>query len=420
MEKLKFKEILKHRQEICYSNCKKILLNLLYTLIPYIIMPYIVIRYHTMELFPINIATGNAFCNRDQERALLKNLIKANRHVVFSAPRRYGKTSLINQVLLEIGLPHCIMELTMITSAKDMEQLVFECVSNLLGEIMPKSAKTKQSILNIFQMLNPELMLTVSGQKLILHPNNKKEKTENIAEILKKLDSAATLIKKRVIVVMDEFQQLASIDNHTIEASIRHAMQYSKNVSYIFSGSNRHMLISMFNNKNRPFYNSCEIIKLDRITKESYTEFIQNAAKTKWNKPLELEVLNKIFELSALHPSYINRICGYFWLLNEYPTVEKILTYWKQCVESRRVEFTKDILSLSKNQKRVLHYIAKNPSNHPTSHEVCNTLSLPEASVRQAIKKLLSQDYIYKNKEGITQILDPAFADFIKALYAQN
>jgi AAA+ ATPase superfamily predicted ATPase len=370
-----------------------------------------------MELFPINIATGMAFCNRIAERSLLKVYIKSGRPVVIIAPRRYGKTSLVNQVLLELKLPCCIMELTMATSLEEVEQIILQHVSKLLYTLLPRTTKAKQNILKLFRWLNPELVLTAGGQKLIFHPERSKlSKTENVAEILQKLDQAAVLVNKKVVVVMDEFQQLSDIQDHTIEASIRHAMQYSKQVSYIFLGSNRHMLLNMFNNKNRPFYNSCEIIKVNRILENDYVPFIQRAAHKQWGKPLSSPLLEKIFELSELHPSYINRICGHFWAMNEFPTLIQIERYWQSFIDSKRAEFTEDILNLSKNQKKVLAYLAHHPTLHLSSYDVCQAIGLSEASIRQAVKNLMVKDYICKDDTGINRILDPAFKGFIKNL----
>lgn len=369
-----------------------------------------------MELFPVNIATGKAFCNRDQERKLLKKLTTHGRHTVLIAPRRYGKTSLINQVLLELKFPYCLMELTITTSVEEVEQMMIKHISHLLSTLLPRTTKAKQNLLKLFTWLNPELVLTAGGQKLILHPERAKlSATENISELLKKLDSAAILAKKRVVVVMDEFQQLSNIQGHTVEAAIRHAMQYSKQTSYIFSGSHRNMLLAMFNSKNRPFYNSCEIIKLNRITQEYYEPFIQEAAKARWNKPLSQTALEKIFSLSNCHPSYVNRICGYFWLLNEFPTPVRIEHYWQDFIQSGHAEFTADILSLSNNQKKVIAYLANYPVKHATTHEVCRNIGLPESSIRQALKKLLQGDYLYKDKEDVIRVLDPALRDFLKS-----
>lgn len=371
----------------------------------------------TPELFPLNIAIGKAFCNRVQERGLLKQYIKHGRHTVLLAPRRYGKTSLINQVLLELDLPYCLMELILAVSVADVERIIILHISHLLYEILPKTLQAKQKILELFKWLNPELILTAGGQKLVFHPENSKTSTvENIAELLKKLDDAAVMANKKVVVVMDEFQQLNELKNHAIEASIRHAMQYSRQVSYVFLGSNRHMLLSMFNSKNRPFYNSCEIMKLERISIDDYVPFIQQAAHAQWKKKLPPETLEKIFVLSELNPNYINRICGYFWLSNEFPTVTAIEQYWRKFIESKRVEFTENLSELSKNQKRVLAYLAKNPTDQPGSQDNSHAMGLSEASIRQALKKLILKDYIYKDKTGIIRVLDPALRDFINYL----
>jgi hypothetical protein len=215
---------------------------------------------------------------------------------------------------------------------------------------------------------------------------------------------------------MDEFQELSELKGHVIEASIRYAMQYSKNVSYIFSGSNRHMLQSMFNDKNRPFYNSCEIMKLERISAYDYESFIQKEALEKWSKPLMKNIIDQIFTLSELHPSYVNRICSYFWLINIYPTIEKMNAYWENFVESKSCEFTKDILRLSRNQRRLLKHLASNPTKQPSGQQVYLKTGLSEASLRQALNKLILTDYIYRDKEGYIRVLDPAFRDYINKL----
>ena len=367
-----------------------------------------------MQLFPATIAIGDAFCNRSKERQLLKQYINHGNHVVIMAPRRYGKTSLINQVLLEIKKPYCIVELTMATSIHDLERIMLKQVGDLLYSLLPRTIKAKQDILKLFKWLNPELILTVGGQKLVFHPDQHAQTaSENIAEILIKLDAAAKLAHKNIVVVIDEFQQLNEIEDHAVEASIRHAMQYSTQTSYIFSGSNRHMLLSMFNDKNRPFYNSCEIMSISRISAAEYGLFIQHAAQNQWQKPLPQRTLEEIFRISELHPSYINRICGYFWLTNTFPTEARIEEFWRHFVQSKHTEFSEDILRLSKNQRKVFNYIAHYPSLHPCGHEACSGMGIPEASVRQALNSLLKKDYLHKDEAGVTRVLDPALRDFI-------
>lgn len=366
-----------------------------------------------MELFPTNIAIGNAFCNRVEERKQLIQYIQHGRHTVLIAPRRYGKTSLINQVLLELKLPYCIMELTMATSTKDVEEMLLKQVGHLLYEILPKPLKAKQNILKLFKWLNPELTLTVSGQKLVFHPERTQSSLNNMTEALKKINDVAYMTHKKCVVVIDEFQQLNEMEDHVIEASIRHAMQYSQHVSYVFSGSNRHMLQSMFNNKNHPFYNSCEMMRLERISSEDYRSFIQKAAKEQWGQWLSDEILSEIFRLSELHPSYVNRICGHFWLINKFPTRHQIEVFWRDFIEGKRTQYTQDILSLSRNQRKVFSYLAQHPTKHTGNYDVCREVNLPEASIRQAVRRLMWMDYLYKDKDGVIRVLDPALKDFM-------
>ena len=66
------------------------------------------------------------------------------------------------------------------------------------------------------------------------------------------------------------------------------------------------MLHSMFNNKNRPFYNSCETIYLDRISKDDYGAFIQKAALDQWERLIPEEVLEELFLENRTPSSYVN------------------------------------------------------------------------------------------------------------------
>lgn len=278
--------------------------------------------------------------------------------------------------------------------------------------------KAKAAILRLFKWLNPEIILTVGGQRLQFKPAwDKPRHVENISEILLKLDEAAGAVNKKLVVVMDEFQQLNEITEHAIEAAIRYAMQYSKRVSYIFSGSHRYLLLSMFNDKNKSFYNSCETMEISRISEEDYQIFIQKAAQEKWGKPLSTLALEKILILTELHPSYVNRVCGYFWMTNQMPTEKLIDQYWLEFIQSKRTEFSEDLIRFSKNQRRVIVYFAKHPSVHPSNHQVCQAVGLSEASVRQAVQVLLKKDYLYKDNTGLIKVLDPALKTYINRLY---
>lgn len=58
-----------------------------------------------------------------------------------------------------------------------------------------------------------------------------------------------------------------------MEAVLRTYIQRCSNANFIFSGSERHLITEMFSEKARPFYNSADIMNLDVIPIDKYTEF---------------------------------------------------------------------------------------------------------------------------------------------------
>ena len=107
-----------------------------------------------------------------------------------------------------------------------------------------------------FKSLNSELVIQVLGSTLSIHPNF--EQLVDIEQALLGLDAYAAELGKKAVIVFDEFQQISLLKEHqTIEASIRHAVERSKAITYIFSGSNRRLLTAMFSAADRPLYKLC-------------------------------------------------------------------------------------------------------------------------------------------------------------------
>ncbi|OGT32809.1 MAG: hypothetical protein A3C44_03495 [Gammaproteobacteria bacterium RIFCSPHIGHO2_02_FULL_39_13] len=156
--------------------------------------------------FPIGLAVGEAFCNRNKERTHLASNIQHNRHAVLLAPRRYGKTSLVNQVISELKVPHCEMDFLLSASIESAKTKIIEKTGELLFQLLPKTQQAKEKILTIFKKMHPQIVLSAAGQKIILQapgPDTTPEQT--ISDILINLDKTAVAAKKRAVVFMDEF-----------------------------------------------------------------------------------------------------------------------------------------------------------------------------------------------------------------------
>ena len=283
-------------------------------------------------------------------------------------------------------------------------------VTQLMNQLIPGAKLSKQKLMQFFAKMNPVIELSAFGQRLKLNPEEKTHE-ETIMKLLLSLDEAAGALKKKIIFVVDEFQQIAVLDKaHSLEASIRHAVERSQHVFYIFSGSNRTLVEEMFKNKNRPLYHLCDEMKIGRISEKYYDPFIIQAAKKRWPKEKLPEVsIKTILTLTARHPYYLNRLCRMLWDGAVPPDTDKIVFLWNQYVESQKVDWVSDMLSqLTPNQRAVLAALAKEPTKELLNKEFLGNLKMAASSVQRTVGSLLKNDLIYKNQEdGLYHVLNP-------------
>src|SRR5262249_21637935 len=135
-----------------------------------------------------------------------------------------------------------------------------------------------------------------------------------ISEALLLLERLLAEKNKHAVIFIDEFQEIDKISKkRVIEGAFRTAAQEMQHLSLIFSGSIRSLLLSMFEDENRPLYKLCRKIKLDRISANDYEKHIQKIATHTWGKSLEQESFDRIMSLSNRHPYYVNYLCDIIW-----------------------------------------------------------------------------------------------------------
>ena len=93
---------------------------------------------------------------------------------------------------------------------------------------------------------------------------------------------------KRVHIVLDEFQEITELRTPQIEGVLRKHIQ-EQPASYFFVGSRRRILLEMFTDRRRPFFQSAIHYRLDKISPEELSVFIRNrftqeknAARRRW------------------------------------------------------------------------------------------------------------------------------------------
>lgn len=370
------------------------------------------------KIFPLGLAKGKAFCNRVNERKRIGDNIKSIRHSLVISPRRYGKSSLVLYVLEELKIPFVQVDFFVAMDESEIEREILEAVKKLINDLIPIHEKILKTLKEQIKKLKLKLLVGSDGVRFELYTIEKEDSSINIKSALILLEHVLAESKKEAVFFIDECQEIGVVAaSKGIEGAIRYVAQESTHLRFIFSGSNRHMLEQMFNDRSRPLYKLCDKIAVERIHEEDYWAFIQKSAVQKWGQKLSEAVLDQILELTECHPYYVNLICGRVW--SHYPETppsraESIVKMWTEFTEEQKTEVSRELGSLSELQKKLMVQIALGAEHNLTGKERLKQMNATSAAIVKSLKVLERRDFIFYAKDGGVRILDPIIKMSIK------
>lgn len=368
------------------------------------------------DFFPLRIVTGASFCNRHLERKGLKKNLEMKRHTILVSPRRYGKTSLTSQVFEELSevWVHGSVDFLVTLEADDVEKALLALVGQIIPKLIPTHKNLFDKVRSFFSFAQAKLVFSEAGPSIEFTQLKKPQQT--IIEALMGLDQLAGANNKQVALLLDEFQQVGQIkDAEPIEAAIRHAAERAKNVCYIFSGSNRHLLSQMFDDNSRPLYHLCTKLIIERIEAKEYHAHLIKFAKMRWHKIMERTIIDHILFLTKCHPYYVNLLCSRLWDLEEPPHSEnEVEECWLNYISGEKGRMADEITHLTLNQRKILMGIARDNILQPTNKAFLKAINLSLASAAQSVKTLMDKDMIYRDKAGILRLVDPSLEYFLQ------
>jgi AAA+ ATPase superfamily predicted ATPase len=376
----------------------------------------------TEELFPRGIATGRAFCNREQERAVLSAHILAARprHTWISARRRHGKSSLIAQVLLDLKskrrrVEHASLDVFVVHNLKTLDEALREAIGTLSGRLLPRRKRALDYLGKAFASFRPELALGAGGVKLKL--SGDAPSAARIDAMLRALDEAAAHYETRGVLVIDEFQQIARLDEgHAVEGALRSVAQSARALSFVFLGSERTLLAQMFENRDRPLYMLCKHLELGRIATPAYGRFLNDAARLQWHAPLDEAVLGAILTATARHPFYVNALARALWDGRGPPTLQSVEEAWAALLAEESERFKAQLLSIPHLTRAVFKELSASPTATPTAQSVLTALELSVGTVSGAVKWLEERDLLWRDDEEVLRPVDPLMGLYLQGL----
>lgn len=365
--------------------------------------------------FHRGIASGNSFCNRTEELSRIALNIQQTTHTLLISPRRYGKTSLALRAIEASKLPYAHIDLFMKSEAMLVTYEFYSAIGLLISKILKPTQKIIQILESFFKNISVSLKMNESELTFSLSPNSK-EAQNDLKSLLMSVDELLIKYNKNAVIFIDEIQALSeSMIADEVESALRFVAQKTKNISFIFSGSSRHLLSMMFENKSRPLYKLCHKISVQRISAMHYENFINRLAKTKWSGTISKQALSDIFSVTQCHPYYVNILCGYLFESEQIFIAANVLTCWEKICQEEQGSIAKDIDFLTGKQKKLLREIAKEGMlKEPTSKNFVKRVDLTPKGILGGITILLKHDLIEKCEDDFIRVVDPVLLYWLK------
>ena len=369
------------------------------------------------------VVRGKYFADREAEIDELKNDIASSQNVIVFSPRRYGKTSLILEVLDRVkdeGLLTCYIDLFKVTSQETFIAAYAREVARLQGGRIQTMLK---KIRDLLPRLVPKVVM--KGEKVDLEVefefDPRADKGPLFDDLFEAVATMSLQTGKKAVVVFDEFQEITGWDvKGQIERQMRTHFQMHESVSYIFMGSKRHLMQELFRNKNRPFYRFGKHFPLGKIPKDEFAEFIQRHFE-ETGYQTDPDAIREILHVADDHPYYTQLLCHILWdrKRQEKVIAKEDIYLAVQEVFMREAHAFHDIWDmLPLKSRQLLVALAKEESSQvrPFSSGFLQKHNLGSASsVQRAITRLLEEEVLEKTNGGY-QFTDVFFKRWLRQM----
>ncbi len=295
------------------------------------------------------------FCDRKDETEKVLSAIHNGRDLVIYGRRKVGKSALITHVYHMLGKKSLNVWVDLLPT-NNMNDLVSYTASAILRSINSDTSIGKK-VWDGIKSLRPAMTFDeLSGQPSVSFDISKEEmRIKTFGELIQVLKNT----KKKIVIAFDEFQQIQNYEEQNVESQLRTMLQTLPNISFIFSGSDQHMLMQMFENKDRPFYSFGQYLKIDRIPPDLYLQFIQKHFK-KAKKTISDEDIMEIIEWCNYRTFNIQMVMNRLYSLDKKKIMEADVRKVKETILNEKGEIYYTIRRLvTSGQWEVIEAFAK-------------------------------------------------------------
>lgn len=344
---------------------------------------------------------------RDQEVATLRDRAAHGRFVLLHAPRRYGKTSLVNRLADDASkdrdLAVVTVDLEGVLTIDDIVRRFQHAYRRLPRTAFGKTVATALSALSA-----AGIVVTRGG--LTIAPRSADEAAPLLERLLGLPYEAAAKVGTRVLVVLDEFQAIAPVRN--ADAVLRSQIQHQRDrVSYLFSGSEQSLLRAIFADRARPLYGQSEQVALGPLPAEVAAELVATKFDETDRDPGD--ALTPLVATAAGHPQRLGFLADSLWQVTDEGDVADGST-WRAALDRglhrANAEFLAVESGMPMTQRKVALLLAL---GEPPTGAVAKRMGLSKGAARGALGSLVGKGHAHE-RDGEVMLVDPLYRAWLR------
>jgi hypothetical protein len=195
-------------------------------------------------------------------------------------PRRYGKTSIIRVAELNAIEAGGVVLRYDVSAFSGIDALTARIASDAAAAFAGRADRILQAVKNLFGALRPTVSVDLtSGAPTVSFEGGSIERggpVPLLTDVLNGIEAEAMKRKRRVAVVLDEFQEIVETGGgEKAERQIRAAVQRHKHVGYVFAGSRTRLLTEMTTRHGRAFFNLGDKRFLGPVPRADFVALLQ-------------------------------------------------------------------------------------------------------------------------------------------------
>ena len=306
------------------------------------------------------------FTDRTDEAAhLMGNFLSLTNTAIIS-PRRWGKSSLVTKAINITKEEQKDILFVRMNIFKCETPQEFYCLfaKKTMEEISSSAESLLSNAKEFISKLLPKLTISDPLSQYEIALGVDVRTTPIGEEILDLPQQIATKKKKKVVVCIDEFQQIGEYrDTLKFQKTLRSHWQTHSDVAYILYGSKKHMMMHIFGEYSSPFYRFGDMMFLPKIANEEWKKYLVGRFGDT-GKTITSDLAGYLAEQVENHPYYVQQLAQYTWLRTSDTCSQDIVDNALQAMlDSFNLQFINLMDTLTEKQRSFLCAVSEGVRN---------------------------------------------------------